>query len=76
MVFYLRQRIKFAQYTSQKTLHLNLSKHKLEFQARRDLYQDTVNESLLMRPGQYLTRSMVFLLPSFSASISSGSSVM
>jgi len=28
--------------------------------ARRDLYQDTVNESLLMRPGQYLTRSLVF----------------
>jgi NADH-quinone oxidoreductase subunit L len=28
--------------------------------ARRDLYQDAVNESLLMRPGQYLTRSMVF----------------
>jgi NADH-quinone oxidoreductase subunit L len=28
--------------------------------ARQDLYQDTVNESLLMRPGQYLTRSLVF----------------
>ena len=28
--------------------------------ARRDLYQDTVNEALLMRPGQYLTRSLVF----------------
>jgi NADH-quinone oxidoreductase subunit L len=28
--------------------------------ARRDLYQDTVNESLFMRPGQYLTRSLVF----------------
>jgi NADH-quinone oxidoreductase subunit L len=28
--------------------------------ARRDLYQDAVNESLLMRPGQYLTRSLVF----------------
>jgi NADH-quinone oxidoreductase subunit L len=27
--------------------------------ARRDLYQDTVNESLVMRPGQYLTRSLV-----------------
>jgi NADH-quinone oxidoreductase subunit L len=29
--------------------------------ARQDLYQDTVNESLLMRPGQYLTRSLVYL---------------
>ncbi|KGM11839.1 NADH-quinone oxidoreductase subunit L [Cellulomonas bogoriensis 69B4 = DSM 16987] len=28
--------------------------------ARRDLYQDEVNETLLMRPGQYLTRSLVF----------------
>ena len=29
--------------------------------ARQDLYQDTVNEALLMRPGQYLTRLLVFL---------------
>jgi NADH-quinone oxidoreductase subunit L len=29
--------------------------------ARQDLYQDTVNEGLLMRPGQYLTRMLVFL---------------
>nr|WP_088286345.1 NADH-quinone oxidoreductase subunit L [Kineosporia sp. A_224] len=29
--------------------------------ARRDLYQDDVNEALLMRPGQYLTRSLVFV---------------
>ncbi len=28
--------------------------------ARRDLYADDVNEALLMRPGQYLTRSLVF----------------
>jgi NADH-quinone oxidoreductase subunit L len=28
--------------------------------ARQDLYQDTVNESLLMRPGSYLTRVLVF----------------
>ncbi len=28
--------------------------------ARRDLYQDTVNESLLMHPGAWLTRSLVF----------------
>jgi NADH-quinone oxidoreductase subunit L len=28
--------------------------------ARRDLYQDAVNESLFMRPGQYLTRYLVF----------------
>lgn len=28
--------------------------------ARRDLFQDDVNETLLMRPGQYLTRSLVF----------------
>ena len=28
--------------------------------ARRDLYQDDVNESLFMRPGQYLTRFLVF----------------
>ncbi len=28
--------------------------------ARRDLYQDAVNEAGLMRPGQYLTRSLVF----------------
>jgi NADH-quinone oxidoreductase subunit L len=28
--------------------------------ARRDLYQDALNESLLMRPGQYLTRFLVF----------------
>ena len=28
--------------------------------ARQDLYQDTVNESLFMRPGQYLTRSLVY----------------
>ena len=29
--------------------------------ARRDLYQDDVNEAVLMRPGQYLTRSLVFV---------------
>ncbi|QIK84828.1 NADH-quinone oxidoreductase subunit L [Sanguibacter sp. HDW7] len=28
--------------------------------ARQDLYQDAVNEGLVMRPGQYLTRSLVF----------------
>ncbi|WP_375372404.1 NADH-quinone oxidoreductase subunit L [Actinotalea sp. JY-7885] len=28
--------------------------------ARKDLYQDDVNETLLMRPGQYLTRSLVY----------------
>jgi len=28
--------------------------------ARRDLYQDDVNEGLLMRPGLYLTRFLVF----------------
>jgi NADH-quinone oxidoreductase subunit L len=28
--------------------------------ARRDLYQDALNESVFMRPGQYLTRSLVF----------------
>ncbi|MBF6193766.1 NADH-quinone oxidoreductase subunit L [Nocardia implantans] len=29
--------------------------------ARRDLYGDAVNETALMRPGQYLTRALVFL---------------
>jgi NADH-quinone oxidoreductase subunit L len=29
--------------------------------ARRDLYQDAINESVFMRPGQYLTRSLVFI---------------
>jgi NADH-quinone oxidoreductase subunit L len=29
--------------------------------ARRDLFQDDVNEALLMRPGQYLTRLLVFV---------------
>jgi NADH-quinone oxidoreductase subunit L len=29
--------------------------------ARRDLYQDAFNEAVLMRPGQYLTRSLVFV---------------
>jgi NADH-quinone oxidoreductase subunit L len=29
--------------------------------ARRDLLQDDVNEAMLMRPGQYLTRSLVFV---------------
>jgi NADH-quinone oxidoreductase subunit L len=29
--------------------------------ARRDLFQDDVNEALFMRPGQYLTRSLVFI---------------
>jgi NADH-quinone oxidoreductase subunit L len=28
--------------------------------ARHDLYQDEVNEAVFMRPGQYLTRSLVF----------------
>ncbi|RKS69216.1 NADH-quinone oxidoreductase subunit L [Motilibacter peucedani] len=28
--------------------------------ARNDLYQDAVNEAVLMRPGQYVTRSLVF----------------
>jgi NADH-quinone oxidoreductase subunit L len=28
--------------------------------ARRDIYGDALNETVLMRPGQYLTRSMVF----------------
>ncbi len=29
--------------------------------ARQDLYQDAVNETVLMRPGQYLTRLLVFV---------------
>jgi len=29
--------------------------------ARRDLYGDAVNETALMRPGQYLTRSLVYV---------------
>ncbi|MBK5307649.1 MAG: NADH-quinone oxidoreductase subunit L [Frankiaceae bacterium] len=29
--------------------------------ARKNLYFDSLNESLLMRPGQYLTRALVFL---------------
>jgi len=29
--------------------------------ARRDLLQDDINEALLMRPGQYLTRSLVYV---------------
>jgi NADH-quinone oxidoreductase subunit L len=29
--------------------------------ARRDLFQDDLNEALFMRPGQYLTRSLVFV---------------
>ena len=29
--------------------------------ARRDLYGDAVNEAVFMRPGQYLTRSLVFV---------------
>jgi NADH-quinone oxidoreductase subunit L len=29
--------------------------------ARRDLYGDAVNEAMFMRPGQYLTRLLVFL---------------
>jgi NADH-quinone oxidoreductase subunit L len=29
--------------------------------ARRDLYQDSVNEAVFMRPGQYLTRTLVYL---------------
>ena len=29
--------------------------------ARRSLYGDAINETLLMRPGQYLTRALVFL---------------
>ena len=28
--------------------------------ARQDLYQDDVNEAVFMRPGQYLTRSLVY----------------
>jgi NADH-quinone oxidoreductase subunit L len=28
--------------------------------ARRDLFQDDVNEAVFMRPGQYLTRSLVY----------------
>ncbi|MDF2848171.1 MAG: nuoL, partial [Oerskovia sp.] len=28
--------------------------------ARKDLYQDQVNEAVFMRPGQYLTRSLVY----------------
>jgi NADH-quinone oxidoreductase subunit L len=29
--------------------------------ARRDLYGDALNEAVLMRPGQYLTRTLVWL---------------
>jgi NADH-quinone oxidoreductase subunit L len=29
--------------------------------ARRDLYGDALNEAVFMRPGQYLTRSLVYL---------------
>jgi NADH-quinone oxidoreductase subunit L len=28
--------------------------------ARRDLFQDDLNEAVFMRPGQYLTRSLVY----------------
>jgi NADH-quinone oxidoreductase subunit L len=48
---YLRQRVPVAAPTGSV----------LTRAARRDLYQDTVNEALLMRPGQYLTRMLVFL---------------
>jgi NADH-quinone oxidoreductase subunit L len=33
----------------------------LTLAARRNLYFDALNESVLMRPGQYLTRALVFL---------------
>ncbi|MET7770624.1 NADH-quinone oxidoreductase subunit L [Nocardia sp. NPDC005366] len=33
----------------------------LTLAARRDLYGDAINEGVFMRPGQYLTRSLVFL---------------
>ena len=33
----------------------------LTLAARKDLYQDSFNQAVLMRPGQYLTRSLVFL---------------
>jgi NADH-quinone oxidoreductase subunit L len=29
--------------------------------ARRDLFQDDLNEAVFMRPGQYLTRTLVFI---------------
>jgi NADH-quinone oxidoreductase subunit L len=33
----------------------------LTLAARRDLYFNAINESVLMRPGQWLTRALVFL---------------
>jgi NADH-quinone oxidoreductase subunit L len=37
---------------------LNVSK--LTWAARRSLYGDALNETVLMRPGQYLARALVF----------------
>jgi NADH-quinone oxidoreductase subunit L len=51
----------YRQYVQQEVPRVAPVAGALTTAARRDLYQDSVNEALFMRPGQYLTRTLVFL---------------
>jgi NADH-quinone oxidoreductase subunit L len=51
----------FLRYAQQEVAaHAPTAVSPLTTAARRDLYQDAFNEAVFMRPGQYLTRSLVF----------------
>ena len=50
----------YAQYARQDVPVTAPSGRPVTVAARRDLYQDSLNEAVFMRPGQYLSRSLVF----------------
>jgi NADH-quinone oxidoreductase subunit L len=51
----------YRQYVQQEVPRVAPVAGTLTTAARRDLYQDSVNEAVFMRPGQYLTRTLVYL---------------
>jgi NADH-quinone oxidoreductase subunit L len=51
----------YRQYAQQEVPRVAPVAGALTRAARRDLYQDGVNEAVFMRPGQYLTRILVYL---------------
>ena len=50
----------WRQYAASRVAEVAPAGSSLTRAARRDLYQDDVNDAVLVRPGSYLTRSLVF----------------
>ncbi|WP_411157513.1 NADH-quinone oxidoreductase subunit L [Nocardia otitidiscaviarum] len=53
--------VAYDQYAKREIPVLAPAGNALTMAARRDLYHDAVNEAAFMRPGQHLTRSLVFV---------------